>query len=133
MLRRGGAFETLTLPRDATAIGGAMQSPAAINGAELRGAQQNPGRLLDWFRPVAATESDTGRQLGYRIYPGRDPDRFSALGLLPGDLITAVNGQSLDDPARSMELLRGLGPGDAVVLTLERDGTQRILQLPVTQ
>jgi len=131
VLRRGAAFETLRLPRDSD--GGASPVPNSISNAEVRETQQNPARLLDWLRPVAATESSSGRQLGYRVYPGRDPDRFAKLGLLPGDLVTAVNGQSLDDPARSMELLRGLSSSDSITLSIERDGTQRLVQVPIFQ
>ena len=129
VLSRNGSLETLRLPREAVASG----EPSAIQSADLRGAQQNPSRLLDWLRPVVATESNTGRQLGYRVYPGRDPDRFTKLGLFPGDLVTAVNGQPLDDPSRSMELMRNLTGSDNITLTVERDGAQRIVQIPVMQ
>lgn len=130
VLARNGSLETLRLPREP--LGGAAE-PAPLAVADLRGAQQNPSRLLDWMRPVVATESGSGRQLGYRVYPGRDPERFTKLGLVPGDLVTAVNGQPLDDPSRSMELLRGLGAADNVTLTVERDGAQRLVQIPVLQ
>jgi general secretion pathway protein C len=131
VLRRGAAFETLRLPRESGGDAGPV--PNAITTGEVRDAQQNPSRLLDWLRPVAATESSTGRLLGYRVYPGRDPDRFAKLGLLPGDLVTAVNGQTLDDPARSMEMLRGLSSSDSITLTVERDGAQRMVQVPIFQ
>lgn len=131
VLRRGAAFETLRLPRESGGDGAPV--PNAISTTEVRDAQQNPSRLLDWLRPVAATESSTGRQLGYRVYPGRDPDRFSKLGLQPGDLVTAVNGQTLDDPARSMEMLRALSSSDSITLSVERDGQQRLVQVPIFQ
>ena len=131
VLRRGAAFETLRLPRESGGDGAPV--PNAISPSMVREAQANPSRLLDWLRPVAATESNTGRQLGYRVYPGRDPERFSKLGLQPGDLVTAVNGQTLDDPARSMELLRSLSTSDSITLSVERDGTQRLVQVPIFQ
>jgi general secretion pathway protein C len=129
VLSRNGSLETLRLPRDEPS----SAAPSPIQTTDLRGAQQNPSRLLDWLRPVVATESNTGRQLGYRVYPGRDPDRFTKLGLAPGDLVTAVNGQPLDDPSRSMELMRNLTASDNITLTVERDGAQRIVQIPVLQ
>lgn len=130
VISRNGSLETLRLPREAST--GAVES-AAIQSVDVRGAQANPSRLLDWLRPVVATESNSGRQLGYRVYPGRDPDRFTKLGLFPGDLVTAVNGQPLDDPSRSMELMRNLTGSDNITLTIERDGAQRIVQIPVLQ
>jgi general secretion pathway protein C len=129
VLSRNGSLETLRLPREAVA---SSEAPA-FQAADLRSAQANPSRLLDWMRPVVATESNSGRQLGYRVYPGRDPDRFTKLGLFPGDLVTAVNGQPLDDPSRSMELMRNLSGSDNITLTIERDGAQRIVQIPVLQ
>lgn len=131
VLRRGSAFETLRLPRES--IGDSSPVPNAISTSEVREAQQNPTKLLDWLRPVPATESVSGRQLGYRVYPGRDQERFSKLGLQPGDLVTAVNGQLLDDPARSMEMLRGLSMSDSITLSVERDGVQRLVQVPIFQ
>jgi len=130
VLARNGSLETLRLPRES---GSPSETAPAFQAADLRTAQQNPSRLLDWMRPVVATESNTGRQLGYRVYPGRDPDRFTKLGLLPGDLVTAVNGQPLDDPSRSMELMRNLSGSDNITLTIERDGAQRLVQIPVLQ
>jgi type II secretion system protein C len=131
VLRRGSAFETLRLPRES--LGDSSPVPNAISTSEVRDTQQNPSKLLDWLRPVPATESVSGRQLGYRVYPGRDQERFSKLGLQPGDLVTAVNGQLLDDPARSMEMLRGLSMSDSITLSVERDGVQRLVQVPILQ
>jgi hypothetical protein len=37
----------------------------------------------------------------------------------------AVNGAALDDPNRGLEILRGVGQGSAVTLTVERGGQQQ--------
>ncbi len=55
-----------------------------------------------------------------------DLDRMTA-GLQPGDLVTAVNGAALDDPNRGLEILRGIGQGSAVTLTIDRNGQQQQL------
>jgi general secretion pathway protein C len=132
VLRRGATLETLRLPRD----GAPTATPAAgasVSADEVAAAQGDPSRLLELMRVVVATEEGTGRQLGYRVYPGRDPERFVKLGLQPGDMITALNGVALDDPARSMDLIRGLGANDQISLTVERDGTQRLVQVPFSR
>jgi hypothetical protein len=36
-----------------------------------------------------------------------------------------VNGAALDDPNRGLEILRGVGQGSAVTLTVERGGQQQ--------
>ena len=41
--------------------------------------------------------------------------------LLGGDVISKINGQSLDDPEKLFELVRSLKVGDKVNLTLYRD------------
>jgi general secretion pathway protein C len=135
-LERNGQLETLRLPREGE--GGAATGSAAriaqVSAADVRAvAEGNPQRLLDVVRPVAATDSNTGRMLGYRVYPGRDAERFARLGLQPGDLIVSVNGVSLDDPSRGLEILKSLTSSDAVSLMVERDGQQRLLQVPVTR
>ena len=66
-----------------------------------------------------------GSLRGYRVYPGRNRAQFASLGLQPGDLVMAVNGAALDDPNRGLEILRGIGQGGAVTLTVERGGQQQ--------
>jgi len=39
----------------------------------------------------------------------------------------AVNGAPLDDPNRGLEILRGIGQGTAVTLTIDRNGQQQQL------
>ena len=41
--------------------------------------------------------------------------------LLGGDVITEINGQSLDDPEKIMKLVRSLRVGDKVNMTLYRE------------
>ena len=52
---------------------------------------------------------------------------FGFPGLQPGDLVTAVNGAQLDDPNRGLEMLRGLGQGSSVTVTIDRNGQQQQL------
>jgi len=134
ILDRNGARESLALPR---LSGGAAPTPVAYNAS---GAQ--PGSLADSVRellaqdPAAANELlrpqpvFAGAQLrGYRVYPGRNRGQFAKLGLQPGDLVTAVNGAQLDDPNRGPEILRGVGQGAAVTLTIDRNGQQQQLTI----
>jgi general secretion pathway protein C len=56
------------------------------------------------------------------VYPGRNRAQFNKLGLLPGDLVTAINGTPLDDPARGMEIMQTMNSATDITVTVERNG-----------
>ncbi len=138
LLRRAGRLETLKLPRaDETSGSGAttprrrsVTTPSATSSLRQL-VNQDPARITDIIRPQPVFRD--GQQQGYRVYPGRQRQQFSQLGLRPGDLITQINGMSLDDPARGMEIFRGLGEATQVSVTVERNGTTEVLTLDTTQ
>ena len=131
ILERGGRLESLALPRLAGGGGpvpvAQQPSPAAQQPTLADSVQtlvrQNPGAVSEILRPQPVFAG--GQQKGYRVYPGRNRAQFASLGLMPGDLVTAVNGAPLDDPNRGMESLRGIGAGGAVTLTIERNGAEQ--------
>ena len=49
-------------------------------------AAQNPGAITEIIRPQPVFAN--GQQRGYRVYPGRNREQFTKLGLMPGDLVT---------------------------------------------
>jgi general secretion pathway protein C len=83
-------------------------------------AAQNPGAITEIIRPQPVFAN--GQQRGYRVYPGRNRQQFSKLGLMPGDLVTAINGTPLDDPARGMEIMQSMNSASEVTVTVERNG-----------
>lgn len=134
ILDRNGSRESLLLPRLTGAAGGyAQQRAAAMPGDDAPDASladnvrqllvQNPQSGGELLRPQPVFAGGSLR--GYRVYPGRNRTQFSSLGLQPGDLVMAVNGAALDDPNRGLEILRGIGQGGAVTLTVERSGQQQ--------
>lgn len=138
ILNNNGELEALRLPRDADS-----SPPATSNSRRsLRRAPavqpvgrlqqqlaENPARLTDLIRPQPVFSN--GRQLGYRVYPGRKRQQFLAIGLKPGDLLTEINGTPLDDPARGAEIFRTLGEANQVSVTIERNGAPQVLVLDV--
>jgi general secretion pathway protein C len=88
---------------------------------------QSPTAANDLLRPQPVFSGANLR--GYRVYPGRNRARFASFGLQPGDLVMAVNGAPLDDPNRGLEILRGVGQGSAVTLTIDRAGQQQQLTI----
>jgi len=126
ILERGGKLESLLLPKQFTGGGmGAAAVPAPgqdpMLGQRLQElAAQNPGAITEIIRPQPVFAN--GQQRGYRVYPGRNRQQFSRLGLMPGDLVTAINGTPLDDPARGMEILQSMNSATQVTVTVERNG-----------
>jgi general secretion pathway protein C len=125
ILDRGGKLEALLLPKKFT--GGGLVSTAPLPqansmlGQRLQDlAAQNPGAITEIIRPQPVFAN--GQQRGYRVYPGRNRQQFSKLGLMPGDLVTAINGTPLDDPARGMEILQSMNTATQVTVTVERNG-----------
>jgi general secretion pathway protein C len=127
ILDRGGKLEALLLPKRFTGAG--MSAAAPLPGAPPSGtlgdqlrqlAAQNPGAITEILRPQPVFAN--GQQRGYRVYPGRNRQQFNRLGLLPGDLVTAINGTPLDDPARGMEVMQTMNSATDVTVTVERNG-----------
>lgn len=144
LLNFNGHVESLRLPKPAGPDQGAAssvaapgspptvanQSPRAIsmpepaNLGQLRHqVMQHPERLLDVVRAMPVMEN--GKFTGYRVYPAGNPRLFQQIGLKPGDIVTAVNGVSLDNPADSMRILGKLKTSDQVSLTFIRNGQQQ--------
>ena len=130
ILDRGGRMEALLLPRkfQGGAVAGNAGKPVAGAGAapQLLGehlralANNDPAAITDILRPQPVFAD--GHQRGYRVYPGRERAQFARLGLMPGDLVTAVNGTPLDDPARGVEILETMNSATDVTVSVERNG-----------
>src|SRR5210317_1642952 len=92
---------------------------------------ENLTKLSDVIRPTPYLVN--GEQAGYRVYPGRNRQQFSALGLRPGDLIKDIDGQPLTDPTQAMQVFQSLGTSEQVTVTLERNGEQQTIVLKTSQ
>jgi hypothetical protein len=95
--------------------------------------QQDPGLLDQVMRTVASYDNAAGKLRGFRAYPGRNRAIFNKLGLKPGDLVTAINGQALDDPQRSQEVFNTIQTSDHVTVTIERGGQKEDISLNIAQ
>jgi general secretion pathway protein C len=92
---------------------------------------QNVSKLADVIRPTPYFVN--GQQQGYRVYPGRNRQQFSALGLRPGDLIKDIDGQALTDPSQAMQIFQSLDSADQVSVTVERNGQPQVIVLSTGQ
>ena len=140
VLERDGSLETLPLPRQFSAGGRATvasMSPAGNSGEPPLGESvqrliaQGPEVIGEVLRPMPMYAS--GQLKGFRVYPGRDRQKFMKLGLKPGDVVTQINGVPLSDAQRGMEILRTLGNAGTAQVTVERGGATQQLSVDASQ
>ncbi|MFT3807369.1 type II secretion system protein GspC [Arenimonas sp.] len=136
IIERNGTLETLILPRGTPSTAPVPSARTVANtntpGDNLRRlASSNPSALGELMR--AQPVFSNGVQKGYRVYPGRDRQQFTRLGLQPGDLVTAINGSALDDPNRGTEILNTLTSATTAQVTVERNGASQQLTLDMAQ
>lgn len=70
-----------------------------------------------------------GKMVGYRIRPGRDRDLFEQAGLKNNDIVTSVNGISMDDPRKLREVYQNLKTAPSAQLEVLRDGQSYSINL----
>ncbi len=136
IIDRNGVLESLMLPRAlqpgaAPPSTAALQTEAPIMDRMRKLITNDPGLMADIMRPQPVFAQ--GKQKGYRVYPGRNRQAFQRLGLRPGDLVTAINGTPLDDPARGQEIFGTLGSSSEAHITVMRGGQQQDLTLNIAQ
>ena len=105
--------------------------PAAEGAANLGDFRQavlnNNMRLLEVASPQPY-ERD-GKFLGFQLSPGSNVAMFNQLGLQAGDIVTAVNGTPLDNPAIAMRMLQEAGTAAQINLNITRNGQEVSLPL----
>jgi general secretion pathway protein C len=137
VIERNGKLESLVLPRQ-TQNGpapppstSALQTESPVLDRMRKLITDDPGLMADVMRPQPVFAQ--GKQKGYRVYPGRNRQAFQRLGLHPGDLVTAINGTPLDDPARGQEIFRTLGSSSEARVTVVRNGQPQDVTLDMAQ
>jgi len=127
VLERSGRYETLRLPKERLELSATAAAPLsaglppAMSGQlrDLREAiKNNPQELLNLaeLQPVM----QGGQLRGYRVRPRRHLDLFSAAGLTANDIVTAVNGIPVTDPAQFAALNAQLSSASSLRLSVER-------------
>ncbi len=88
----------------------------------------NNARLLEVATPQPYEAN--GKFKGFQLNPGSNTAMFSKLGFQAGDIVTAINGTTLDSPATAMQLLQGASTANQVNLTITRNGQE--ISLPIS-
>ncbi len=144
ILEYRGRLEALRLPIEAIASDGS--NPIKINRGSSRGLKSssvrsvrnadtsallrqyreaminNPQSLMNLVSASPVVDKATGKLKGYKIRPGKDRKLLRKFGLKNGDVVTAVNGVSLDNPIKALEIMRDLSTASSVSLDVERRG-----------
>ena len=143
LLNRGDRLETLRLPKEVLGAAGAPRArnpqlappvaaaPPAGNDTLRNVISQNAGRLTDIIR--LSPNVDQGKVTGFRVQPGRDRQTFDALGLMPGDVVTDINGVVLDDASKGLQAFEALGEATMANVTVLREGTPQALVIDTSQ
>ena len=139
VLDNGGTYELLVLFEESTVgtaepMSAQNAAPAVSENIDKRGDDQatrlaqsyrqrlyqNPQSLAEVVNVSAVREN--GALLGYRVSPGKDQVQFAQLGFKMGDVVTSVNGVSLDNPTNTMVLFNDMRSAKEAVFELKRDG-----------
>jgi general secretion pathway protein C len=140
VLRRAGRFEQMRLPRDAPPSAAAPSAPEPVAAATASGSipgsvrqqwLEDPRALFDMVQAQPVMQDGVIR--GFAISPRRDARMFRQAGLRPGDVVTGINGVTLEgigDPAEIMEHLAG---AQQLVLDIERNGRPNTVVVEVGQ
>lgn len=80
----------------------------------------NPGKITDYLN-ISPVRVD-GRMVGYRLNPGSNPELFTQLGLVAGDLAVSINGLDLRDNAQAMQAMQQMAGATEMTVTVERQG-----------
>ena len=143
ILDNNGRYETLwlydpnatPLPRATTAAvsplsrlpirnGNGPDALASVREQLLQNAANTPKQpsLSDVIQ--VAPVSEGGKLIGYRVRPGRDHKRFEQFGFQADDVVTGINGVTLDDPQRALELYNTMRTAKEATFAVRRGGSE---------
>ena len=142
ILKRNGQLETLRLPKskvDSNAFYATKASKHPPPGKSLQNqsASQHLRQIRDtllkdpakiWQQVRINPVMKKGQVQGYTLVHN-DPAIMTALNIRSTDVITAINGESLSDPAVLLDLMNRLSSQDTLQLTIERSGQEQTIQL----
>ncbi len=140
ILERSGRLETLRMPKDFdnsfiqstpadSSMGSSNNSPGAVLADIRKQILKNPTSFGQFAIPVPYNEN--GKLRGYRLQPQGDRALFDSVGLKDSDVIVAINGVDLNNPAQGIKALRTLQSAKQINVTILRNGAEMPLQFDI--
>jgi len=140
LLQVSGRFETLMLDgleyqqlsnENAPIAEGIQEVPAAPEPmayspaqTDLNEARQEmlaePAKFFDYVRVTPRHRN--GQMYGYALLPGKDPELFARMGLMPNDVAIEINGVRLNDMQQAYGIINELREAKEASIKVERDG-----------
>lgn len=128
-IERGGAVEQLYLDQSVAAP--AIQPGATEVAGPVAASAPNAAALRAGLSFAPRLES--GAVTGFVVSAGGTGDVFRAIGFLPGDVVTAINGRSVKTVQEATEAIAGLAPNMAVQFGIERGGKMTTVNTRIGQ
>lgn len=115
------------MPRGRPGPGPEVQMPTRNPGGDGPGDGLGSGSVAEVSRTLSDVVAmsiyrEGGQVVGYKIRPGRDAEKFRSLGLQTDDIVTAINGMPLTNPAKIMEVYKNMGNTTSASLEIKRGG-----------
>lgn len=126
-LEEGGAAPTAGTPEGAGSSGDGTEFTVAES--EVTEALANLPLLLSQARAVPYFRN--GQSIGMRLFAIRYGSLYEKLGLKNGDIVLAVNDNSLSDPSQALKLFEQLKSERSVSVKLERNGDVKDLHYAI--
>ncbi len=147
IIENRGREETLKLPEDVAPIALPRVSSTPVTSASTSSGQPvelpgTPRELRDKLvknpsmlgKIVSATPyQENGKLVGFRLQPKQNPEILEAQGIMANDIITQVNGISLNSQKQGIRALRKLVKADNIDLTILRDGIEVPVSISLNQ
>jgi type II secretion system protein C len=92
-----------------------------VDRSTVNSSMQNMSQLFTQIRAVPDLQN--GSSQGFTLSEIQPGSVFQELGLQDGDVLTAVSGQQVSDPARAMQMLSTLQSQSSITLNVLRNGT----------
>lgn len=128
LFERGGVLQSLEMPKEFSFEAYATTQVAAV---PARAGVPPNSAVFGAIINAHLRSSDEGKQVGYLVYPGENHEAFNLLGLRGGDVILSVNGQQLDNPESSTQILGELSLLQNAQVTVKRGRSEWNLSLDI--
>lgn len=79
-----------------------------------------PAKFFDYVRVTPRHRN--GQLYGYALLPGKDPELFARMGLMPNDVAIEINGVRLNDMQQAYGIINELREAKEASIKVERDG-----------